>query len=123
MKVWRWLVQACSGARGALCQGLCLACETCAIVLHSLLDDMLRIQIDIAGYREPTFPGTAGPFGWGGPLQFRRPLPSVPSPLRRGVPRDCSRFFTPSMAFALTVRARLSLCPQRRTPIDAAGFA
>jgi hypothetical protein len=40
----------------------------------------------------------------------RRCLPHVPRPLRRGVPRGCSsRLFTPSMAFALTPQARLSL--------------
>src|ERR687895_1366757 len=41
-----------------------------------------------------------------------RHLPSVPSPLRRGVPRGLrSRLSTPSMAFAVRDAARLSLSP------------
>ena len=43
----------------------------------------------IAGYREPIFPGTAGPFGWRGPLQFPSQPSERPSPLRGGVPRGC----------------------------------
>src|SRR3990170_8019555 len=42
----------------------------------------------------------------------RRHLLSVPRPIRREVPRGCSsRLSTPSVAFALTTRARLLLFP------------
>ena len=41
----------------------------------------------------------------------RRHLPCVPRPLRREVHWGCSRFMTPSMAFAPIPRARLLLCP------------
>ena len=45
----------------------------------------------------------------------RRHLLNVPRPIRREVPRGCaSRLFAPSMAFALTTRARLLLFPTRR---------
>jgi len=57
-----------------------------------------------------SLPGHRSPFGWGGPLQF----PSSPS--KRSEPSTpgsssglLSRFFTPSVAFALMDRARLSL--------------
>jgi hypothetical protein len=45
----------------------------------------------------------------------RRHHANVPRPLRRGVLRGCeSRLFTPSVAFAVTDAARLSLPPARR---------
>ena len=52
--------------------------------------------------------------GEGLPSSRRHPL-NVPRPLRRGVPQGCkSRLFTPSMAFTLRDRARLSLAPTSR---------
>ena len=51
----------------------------------------------------------------------RHHLPHVPAPLRRRVPRRCaSRLLTPSMAFALLLRARLPLVPLRGWANDAA---
>ena len=48
---------------------------------------------------------------------------TIPRPLRRRVPRGCaSKFFTPSMAFALSSRARLPVVPSRGLISDAAGF-
>ena len=45
----------------------------------------------------------------------RRHLPNVQHPIRREVHQGCaSRLFTPSMAFALTGRARLLLSPPKR---------
>src|SRR6266516_4821666 len=45
----------------------------------------------------------------------RRHYPNVPRPLRRGVLHGCIfRIFTASMAFALTLGARLSLSPTSR---------
>jgi hypothetical protein len=42
----------------------------------------------------------------------RHHLPNVPRPIRRGVPQRCiSRIFTPSMAFAVILPARLPLAP------------
>src|SRR6266568_5319249 len=40
--------------------------------------------------------------------------PTIPRPLRHRVPRGCdSKFFTPSMAFALSSQARLPVGPSR----------
>jgi hypothetical protein len=50
--------------------------------------------------------------------------PTVPRPLRRGVPWGCvSKLFTPSVAFASPYRARLPVGPLAGSLFDAAGFA
>ncbi len=68
----------------------------------------------VIGRNAPTTPSADRRAGEGLPSSRRHP-PTVPRPIRRGVPRGCtSRLFTPSVAFTLTDRARLSLSPASR---------
>ena len=78
----------------------------------------------VIGRDAPTAHSAGRRAGEGLPSSRRHHL-NVPRPLRRGVPRGCnSRLFTPSMAFAVTDAARLSLPPPEGGHInDAAGFA
>src|SRR6266511_4251441 len=78
----------------------------------------------VIGRDAPTAPSAGRRAGEGLPSS-RRHLLSVPRPIRREVLRGCaSRLFAPSLAFALTTRARLLLGPpEGRRVADAAGFA
>jgi len=71
------------------------------------LSAISRLAVIRAGCSRTAMPGAGE-----GLSSSRHHLPNVPRPLRRGVPRRCtSRYFTPSMAFALILRARLPLVP------------
>src|SRR5947209_16775823 len=70
-----------------------------------------RYDFPFDGYTHRPLPGRR-PGAGEGLSSSRHHLPYVPRPITAGVPQRCdSRIFTPSVAFALILRARLPLGP------------